>query len=190
VETQSRLHFGCGYGSGRCLPTLVGIRPLRHQLRPSSSLDYLESTTIQHSSPWSSSRLMELCYFQHLGLGSSACSYSSGSCRQYHPSQTVSLRRTGSVRSCPSRLRCRDKLRYNELLSFPFLYFYIFLVAVLILVAGLLFNSRLSGNLVTTGAMRTHLSTGNVAASCPKCGSNLQSQTKFCPNCGEAQSRT
>src|SRR5437899_8062413 len=68
--------------------------------------------------------------------------------------------------------------------------FYTFLVAVLILVAGLLFNSRLSGNLVPTGAMRTHLSTGNVAASCPKCGSNLQSQTKFCPNCGEAQSRT
>src|SRR5437870_3093909 len=68
--------------------------------------------------------------------------------------------------------------------------FYTFLVAVLILVAGLLFNSRLSGNLVPTGAMRTHLSTGNVAASCPKCGSNLQSQSKFCPNCGEAQSRT
>src|SRR6266700_4590189 len=68
--------------------------------------------------------------------------------------------------------------------------FYTFVVAVLILVAGRLFNSRLSGNLVPTGAMRTHLSTGNVAASCPKCGSNLQSQSKFCPNCGEAQSRT
>ncbi len=68
--------------------------------------------------------------------------------------------------------------------------FYIFLVAVLVLVAGLMFNSRLSGRLVTTRAMRTHLSTGNLAASCPKCGSSLQSQSKFCPNCGQAQNRT
>ena len=68
--------------------------------------------------------------------------------------------------------------------------FYIFLVAMLILVAGLMFNSRLSGRLVTTESMRTHLSTGNMAASCPKCGSSLQSQSKFCPNCGQAQNRT
>ena len=67
--------------------------------------------------------------------------------------------------------------------------FYIFLLAVLILVAGLMFNSRLSGSLVTAGAMRTHLSTGNVAASCPKCGSNLRSQSNFCPNCGQVQNR-
>jgi len=65
--------------------------------------------------------------------------------------------------------------------------FYIFLVAVLVLVAGLLFNSRLSGCLIATGVMRTQISTEKVAASCPKCGSNLQSRSKFCPSCGQAQ---
>jgi hypothetical protein len=67
--------------------------------------------------------------------------------------------------------------------------FYIFLVAVLVLVAALMFNARLTGSLVTTGAMSTRLSTGNVAASCPKCGSSFQSQSKFCSNCGQAQNR-
>jgi hypothetical protein len=121
METESRLHFGCGDCFGRRLPTMVGIRPFRHQLCPSSSLDYLESATIQHSSSRSGNSLMELYDFQHLRLGLSARGYSSRRCRQHHPSQTVSPRRTRSVRSCPSRLRCRDKLRYNELLSFPLL---------------------------------------------------------------------
>ena len=63
--------------------------------------------------------------------------------------------------------------------------FYIFLAAFLVLVAGLMFNSRLAPGLVTTGVVRTHVSLGSVAASCSKCGSSLQSQSKFCANCGQ-----
>jgi hypothetical protein len=65
--------------------------------------------------------------------------------------------------------------------------FYIFLAAVLVLIAGLIFNSRLVGGLVPTVAMRTPESTGAMVVSCFHCGANLQSQSKFCPNCGQAR---
>jgi hypothetical protein len=64
--------------------------------------------------------------------------------------------------------------------------FYIFLAAFLVLIAGLMFNSRLAPSLVTTGLVRTPASPGTPAASCTKCGSMLQSQSKFCANCGQA----
>jgi hypothetical protein len=64
--------------------------------------------------------------------------------------------------------------------------FYIFLAAFLVLIAGLMFNSRLAPGLVTTGLVRTHASPGAMDASCSKCGSMLQSQSKFCANCGQA----
>jgi hypothetical protein len=64
--------------------------------------------------------------------------------------------------------------------------FYIFLAAFLVLIAGLMFNSRLAPSLVTTGLVRTHASQGTPAASCTKCGSILQSRSKFCANCGQA----
>jgi hypothetical protein len=64
--------------------------------------------------------------------------------------------------------------------------FYVFLAAVLVLIAGLVFNSRLAGGLVTIGKARIMVPTGPATVSCAKCGSNLQSQSKFCPNCGQA----
>jgi hypothetical protein len=64
--------------------------------------------------------------------------------------------------------------------------FYVFLAAVLVLIAGLVFNSRLAGGLVTSGRARIMVPTGPATVSCAKCGSNLQSQSKFCPNCGQA----
>jgi hypothetical protein len=64
--------------------------------------------------------------------------------------------------------------------------FYVFLAAVLVLIAGLVFNSRLAGGLVTSGRVRIMVPTGPTTVSCAKCGSNLQSQSKFCPNCGQA----
>jgi hypothetical protein len=64
--------------------------------------------------------------------------------------------------------------------------FYVFLAAVLVLIAGLVFNSRLAGGLVTSGRARIMVPTGPTTVSCAKCGSNLQSQSKFCPNCGQA----
>ncbi len=65
--------------------------------------------------------------------------------------------------------------------------FYIFLAAMLVLIAGLIFNSRFSGGLVTTGIVRTPVSIGPTTVSCSNCGSNLESKSKFCPNCGQAR---
>src|SRR6266852_7219848 len=65
--------------------------------------------------------------------------------------------------------------------------FYVFLAAVLVLIAGLLFNSRLGRGQVTTGRVRIPVFTGPTSVSCSKCGANLQSQSKFCPNCGQAR---
>jgi hypothetical protein len=65
--------------------------------------------------------------------------------------------------------------------------FYIFLAAFLVLFAGLIFNSRLAPSLVTTGVVRTQGPPGTAAASCSKCGTSLQSQSKFCANCGQAR---
>lgn len=65
--------------------------------------------------------------------------------------------------------------------------FYVFLVAVLVLTAGLIFNSRLTGERVTSGMMTTHMSSGTVLASCSKCGATMSSQAKFCSSCGEAR---
>ena len=175
METQSRLHLGGGHCVSRRLPTLVGIRPLRHQLPTSSSLDYLESPKIQSTSSWSSRRFMELYLFQHLSFGPRA-SCDSPRCRgQHHPSQMISRSRSRSVGSCPVVYAIAiNYVSMNYCLS-PFCVsgpvgresvpgipglgvvwgfqsgFYIFLAAVLVLVAGLLFNSRLSGRLVTTG---------------------------------------
>jgi hypothetical protein len=64
--------------------------------------------------------------------------------------------------------------------------FYVFLVAVLVLVAGLIFNSRLTGERISSGMMTTHVSSGTVLASCSKCGARMSSQAKFCSNCGQA----
>jgi hypothetical protein len=65
--------------------------------------------------------------------------------------------------------------------------FYIFLAGVLVLIAGLLFNSRLARGQVTTGKVRIPVFTGPTSVSCSKCGANLQSQSKFCPSCGQAR---
>jgi hypothetical protein len=64
--------------------------------------------------------------------------------------------------------------------------FYVFLAAALVLIAGLVFNSRLAGGLVTSGRARIMVPTGPTTVSCAKCGSNLRSLSKFCPNCGQA----
>ena len=65
--------------------------------------------------------------------------------------------------------------------------FYIFLAAVVVLIAGIIFNSRLAGGLVKSATVRTPISTGPLTASCSHCGSILQPQSKFCPNCGQAR---
>ena len=65
--------------------------------------------------------------------------------------------------------------------------FYIFLTAVLVLIAGLIFNSRLVGGLVPTETVKPLVSTASAVVSCSHCGSNLQAQSKFCPNCGQAR---
>src|SRR6266446_9227494 len=65
--------------------------------------------------------------------------------------------------------------------------FYIFLTAVLVLIAGLIFNSRLVGDLVPTETVKPIVSTASAVVSCSHCGANLQSQSKFCPNCGQAR---
>jgi len=65
--------------------------------------------------------------------------------------------------------------------------FYVFLAAVLVLIGGLLFNSRLGRGQVATGKVRIPVFTGPTSVSCSKCGANLQSQSKFCPNCGQAR---
>jgi hypothetical protein len=121
MEIQSDLHFRCGNRSSWRIPTLVGIRPFGHQLQSGSSVDYLESTTTQHPSPWSSLSLMELYDFQRIGFGHGARSYSPGRRWQHYPSQTLSLGRARSVGSCAGRLRRCDKLRYNELLHYSLL---------------------------------------------------------------------
>ena len=64
--------------------------------------------------------------------------------------------------------------------------FYVFLVAVLVLIVGLIFNSRLTGERLTSGMMTTRLSSGTVLASCSKCGAGMSSQANFCSNCGQA----
>ena len=64
--------------------------------------------------------------------------------------------------------------------------FYVFLAAVLVLIGGLVFNPRLAGGLVTSGSARIMVPPGPTTVSCAKCGSNLRSQSKFCPNCGQA----
>ena len=65
--------------------------------------------------------------------------------------------------------------------------FYVFLAAVLVLIGGLAFNSRLGRDQVTTGKARIPVLTGPASVSCSKCGANLQSHSKFCPNCGQAR---
>ena len=65
--------------------------------------------------------------------------------------------------------------------------FYIFLAAVVVLVAGLIVNSRLAGGIVKSVTVRTPISTGPTTVSCSHCGSILQPQSKFCPNCGQAR---
>src|SRR6266704_914114 len=65
--------------------------------------------------------------------------------------------------------------------------FYIFLTAVPVLIAGLIFNSRLLGGLVPTETVKPMVSTASAVVSCSHCGSNLQAQSKFCPNCGQAR---
>src|SRR3989441_4186072 len=65
--------------------------------------------------------------------------------------------------------------------------FYIFLTAVLVLIAGLIFNSRLLGGLVPTETVKPMVSTASAVVSCSHCGSNLQAQSKFCQNCGQAR---
>jgi len=65
--------------------------------------------------------------------------------------------------------------------------FYVFLAAMLILIAGLVFNSRLERGQVTNGKVKIPVFTGPSSVSCLKCGSNLQSESKFCPNCGQAR---
>ena len=64
--------------------------------------------------------------------------------------------------------------------------FYVFLAAVLVLIVGLVFNSRLERGQATNGTMRIPTLTGHTLASCSNCGVELQSQSKFCPNCGQA----
>lgn len=68
--------------------------------------------------------------------------------------------------------------------------FYVFLAAMLVLIAGLVFNSRLGIGQVATGTGRIPVFRGPASASCSKCGADLQSQPKFCPNCGQAQNST
>jgi hypothetical protein len=123
MENKSCFNLGSGNGSGRRVPTLVGLRCLRHYLHSGASLDHLESTTTQHPSPWNSLGLMELHDFQRIGFGLGARSYSPGRCRQHYPSQTLSLGRARSVGSCAGRLRRCNKLRYNELLHYSLLRF-------------------------------------------------------------------
>ena len=65
--------------------------------------------------------------------------------------------------------------------------FYVFLAAVVVLVAGLIVNSRLVGGIVKSVTVRTPISTGPMTVSCSHCGSILQLQSKFCPNCGQAR---
>ena len=65
--------------------------------------------------------------------------------------------------------------------------FYVFLAAVLVLIAGLLFNSRLGRGQVTNAKAKISVFTGPTSASCSKCGTNMQSPSKFCPNCGQAR---
>ncbi len=65
--------------------------------------------------------------------------------------------------------------------------FYIFLKAVLVLITGLIFNSRLVGGLVPTETVKPLVSTASAVVSCSHCGSNLQAQSKFCPNCHQAR---
>jgi len=65
--------------------------------------------------------------------------------------------------------------------------FYIFLTAVMVSIAGLIVNSRLGANLVPTGTLRTPVTTAATVLACSHCGSNLQAQSKFCPNCGQAR---
>src|SRR5260370_14195507 len=115
---MSCFNLGGGKGSGRRVPTLVGVRCLRHYLHSGASLDHLESTTIQHPSPWSSRSFMELYDFHRIGVGLGARSDSPGRCGQHYPSQTVSLGMAGSVVSFASRLRSCDKLCFNELLHY------------------------------------------------------------------------
>jgi hypothetical protein len=65
--------------------------------------------------------------------------------------------------------------------------FYLFLAGVLVLIAGLVFNSRLPRGQLTTGKVGIPVFTGPTSESCSKCGANLQSQSKFCPSCGQAR---
>ena len=65
--------------------------------------------------------------------------------------------------------------------------FYVFLAAVLVLIAGLVFNSRLERSQITNGKTKIPVFIGPASASCSKCGADLQSQSKFCPNCGQAR---
>lgn len=65
--------------------------------------------------------------------------------------------------------------------------FYVFLAAVLVLIVGLVFNSRLERGQVTTGTVGIPAFKGPTSASCSKCGADPQSQSKFCPNCGQAR---
>ena len=65
--------------------------------------------------------------------------------------------------------------------------FYVFLAAVLVLIGGLVFNSRLRRGQITNGTAKIPVFTGPASVLCSKCGANLQSQSEFCPNCGQAR---
>lgn len=64
--------------------------------------------------------------------------------------------------------------------------FYVFLAAVLVSIAGLVFNSRLGRGHVSNEKTKIPVFTGFTSISCSKCGSDMQSESKFCPNCGQA----
>ena len=64
--------------------------------------------------------------------------------------------------------------------------FYVFLAAALVLIVGLAFNSRLGISQVTNRSAKIPVFTGQVSASCQKCGAKMQSQSRFCSNCGQA----
>ena len=64
--------------------------------------------------------------------------------------------------------------------------FYIFLAAALVLIVGVVFNSRLGISQVTNRSAKIPVFTGQTSASCSECGANIQSQSKFCSNCGRS----
>ena len=208
MEIQSRLHPRRSNRSGRRIPTLVGIRPFK--LRSASSLDHLESTTIQHTNSWSSSCLMELTISSIsvlvLVLVATALAVvgSITLLRRYLIGglvlsafapvvYTVAINYV-TMNYCLSPFCFSGPVGSESVSGLPRLGvvwgfqigFYVFLVAVLVLIAGLIFNSTLTGERNTSEMMTTHISSGSVLASCSKCGAGISSQAKYCSNCGQA----